>query len=272
MVDMVEEIERHAASMRRLILEMGKHAGSHAAHIGGALSIVDVMSTIYFGVSNVAIVGMESEKRDRIILSKGHSSLGLYAALIEAGIMPEDLKNTFEDDGSLLLGHPVRNHSIGIEFTNGSLGMGLSMGIGAAIACKRKQTDNKVYVVMGDGECNEGSCWEAFMSAPNFALDNLVAIIDCNGFQLSGATEEVMPILNLRKSLEDFGWDAVDIDGHDVPKLLDVLSARQEQKRPLALVMHTIKGKGFSFSENDNSWHHAVVTQKYYEQGLLELE
>lgn len=265
------EIKNHARNMRKLILDMGRHAGGHAAHMGGALSITDVMAVLYFGVMNTKDIGMESEERDRCILSKGHSSLGLYSALIEAGLMDESLKDTFEDDYSDLLGHPVQNRSIGIEFTNGSLGMGLSIGIGVAIACRRKNLNNHVYVVLGDGECNEGSVWEGFMSAPKFKLNNLIAIIDCNKFQLSGATEDVMPLLSMKDKLSAFGWEAREIDGHDIKALCTALDPDNSSAKPLAVILNTVKGKGFSFSENDNSWHHAVVTQKAYDQGLSEL-
>lgn len=266
------EIETHARNMRKLILDMGKHAGSHAAHMGGALSIVDLMATLYFGVTNVKNVGMDSPERDRIILSKGHASLGLYSALIEAGLMDESYKETFEDDYSALLGHPVKNRDIGIEFTNGSLGMGLSTGIGVAIACQKKGIHNKIYVILGDGECNEGSVWEAFMAASHFKLSNLVAIIDCNKFQLSGATNDVMALGNMAEKLRAFQWEVKEVNGHVVPALCDALNPTIERDKPLAVVMDSIKGKGFSFSENNNTWHHSEVTQKVYDQGLAELE
>lgn len=266
-----KEIEAHARNMRKHILDMGKHAGGHAAHMGGALSIADVMAVLYFGVMNVRRTGPESPRRDRCILSKGHASLGLYAALVEAGLMEEALKETFEDDFSDLLGHPVQNRKLGIEFTNGSLGMGLSVGVGVAIACKRRQRGNRVYVILGDGECNEGSCWEAFMSAAHFGLDNLTALVDCNGFQLSGATSDVMSVDNMAEKLRSFGWAVEEVDGHDVPALCRALDKDAQRDRPLAVVMHTVKGKGFSFSENNNAWHHAVVTKNSYEQGMAEL-
>ncbi len=267
----IERIENHARNMRKLMLDMGKHAGGHAAHMGGALSIADVMAVLYFGVTNVREKGMSSHERDRIILSKGHASLGLYSALIEAGLMDESLKETFEDDHSDLLGHPVKNRDLGIEFTNGSLGMGLSIGIGVALACKRKGYNNKVYVVLGDGECNEGSVWEAFMSASHFGMNNLVAIIDCNKYQLTGATNDVMNLGNMGDKIRAFGWDVAEVNGHDVGQLCRVLEKETDHVAPFAVVMDSIKGKGFSFSENDNSWHHAVVTQKAYDQGLTEL-
>ena len=266
-----KDIELHAKNMRKLILDMGKHAGGHAAHMGGALSIVDVMSVLYFGVMNIRERGVSSPERDRFILSKGHASLGLYSALIEAGLIDESLKDTFEDDYSALLGHPVQNRKLGIEFTNGSLGMGLSIGVGVAIACKKKNLGNKVYVILGDGECNEGSVWEAFMAANHFKLDNLVAIIDCNKFQLSGAVDEIMSLGNMSEKLKAFGWVVDEVDGHNIKSLCAVLDSAKQQDKPHAIVMNTIKGKGFSFSENNNSWHHAVVTQSAYEQGLSEL-
>ncbi len=266
------DIERHAKNMRKHILDMGKHAGGHAAHMGGALSIVEVMATLYFGIMNTRELGMDSPNRDRCILSKGHASLGLYSALIEAGFMDESLKDTFEDDFSSLLGHPVMNRNLGIEFTNGSLGMGLSMGIGVAIACKKKGIDNSVFVILGDGECNEGSVWEAFMAASHFKLDNLCAIIDCNKFQLTGPTEEVMSLGDLKAKVEAFGFETYEVDGHDIKALCDVLGAKNIKEKPKCVIMDTIKGKGFSFSENNNSWHHAVVTAKTYDQGLAELD
>ncbi len=264
-------IGEHARKIRKHILDMGKHAGGHAAHMGGALSIADAMAVLYFGVANLRERGMNSPERDRIILSKGHASLGLYASLVEAGIMDEKLKETFEDDNSDLLGHPVRNRALGIEFTNGSLGMGLSLGTGVAIACRKKKLASRVFVILGDGECNEGSVWEAFMSAPHFKLDNLVALVDCNGFQLSGATDEVMPLGDLEGKIRAFGWDVEQVDGHDVRALCGALAPKADRGRPLAVIMNTVKGKGLSFAENDNAWHHAVVTQKFYEQGLREL-
>lgn len=265
------EIEKHAKKMRKLMLDMGHHAGSHAAHMGGALSIADVLAVLYFGVMNTKDEGMKSPNRDRFILSKGHASLGLYSALIESGLMDISLKETFEDDYSSLLGHPVQDRSIGIEFTNGSLGMGLSIGIGVAIACKKKNLSNKVYVVLGDGECDEGAVWEAFMSASHFALDNLVAIIDCNKFQLSGATSDIMSLGNMHDKLNSFGWETVVVGGHDIKALCKVLDKSRLQSKPYAIILDSIKGKGFSFSENNNSWHHTVVTKNAYEQGLLEL-
>ena len=249
---------------------MGHHAGAHAAHMGGALSIADLMAVLYFDVMNTAQKGMASEERDRCILSKGHASLGLYGALVEAGLMDSALKETFEDDESVLLGHPVKNRSLGIEFTNGSLGMGLSLGIGVAIACRKKGIDNRVFVILGDGECNEGSVWEGFMAAASYGLSNLTAIIDVNGFQLSGSTEEVMKPGSFVKKLEAFDWKVREVDGHDVAALSEALHDT-DGERPCAVIMHTVKGKGFSFSENDNSWHHAIVTASAYETGLKEL-
>lgn len=265
-----EEIELRARNIRRHILDMGHHAGGHAAHMGGALSIADLMAVLYFDVMNTRRCGMGSDERDRCILSKGHASLALYAALLEAGLMDPVYKDTFEDDDSFLPGHPVKNRKLGIEFTNGSLGMGLSVGIGVSIACKKKKLENRIFVILGDGECNEGSVWEAFMSGAAYGLSNLTAVIDVNGFQLSGSTEEVMNAGDIASKLRAFDWDTEEVDGHDVTALSEALNKRTG--RPHAVVMHTVKGKGFSFSENDNSWHHAVVTSSIYETGIKELE
>ena len=268
----IGSIENHAKNMRKHILDMGYHAGNHAAHMGGALSLVDILAVLYFDIMNIREVGVKSEERDRCILSKGHGSLGYYSALIEAGFIDEKYKDTFEDDYSALLGHPYMNRDLGIEFTNGSLGMGLSIGAGVALALKKKQQNNSVFVLLGDGECNEGSCWEAFMAAPHYGLDNLVAVVDCNGFQLSGSNDDVMPVGDMADKLKAFGWNVVSCDGHDYQALHDAFSKRGENGKPLAVVAHTVKGKGFSFSEGTNAWHHAIVLQKHYEQGLQELD
>lgn len=264
-------IIEHAINIRKSILEMGKHAGNHAAHMGAALSIVEILSTLYFGVMNTIEVGMNSSERDRFILSKGHGSLALYAVLIESGIMDKSLMETFEDDYSTLLGHPVKNRDVGIEYTNGSLGMGVGLGVGVGLALKKRNMSNRVYILVGDGECNEGSCWEAFMAAPNYKLDNIVVIIDQNGFQLSGENKAIMDIGDMKEKLSAFGWETISVDGHDIEQLYEALIYRP-QKGPLAIICNTVKGKGFTFSENTNTWHHAIVTQKYYDQGMEELK
>ena len=212
-----------------------------------------------------------SEKRDRFILSKGHACLAYYAALCEIGFIKKDELKTFEKNDSNLLGHPVANKELGIEFSNGSLGMGLSLGIGLCISSKKKKSNFKVYVILGDGECNEGSVWEAMMAASHFKLDNLYTFIDRNNFQQTGSNNEIMSLDNLKAKLTSFGWNTIEIDGHNINEISNSLNLNIENK-PTAIIANTVKGKGFSFSENNNSWHHAVLTKSTYEKALTELE
>ena len=264
----IDNIKKLSKKLRKNILFMAKAGGSHAAHIGGALSIVDVLSTLF---SNYFVIKKNSEDRDRFILSKGHACLVLYAILYEKQFINESDLETFEQSGSDLLGHPVKNKKIGIDFSNGSLGMGLSLGIGVAISSKKKKKNFNIYVVMGDGECNEGSVWEAAMAAPNFKLDNLYVIIDKNNFQQTGSNKEIMNVESLKEKWQSFGWQTSEIDGHNIEELYDYFEKSKEVKKPKALIANTIKGKGFSFSENNNDWHHAVLTKSLYETAMNEV-
>ena len=163
------------------------------------------------------------------------------------------------------------NKELGIDFSNGSLGMGLSLGIGVSISLKKKNKPNNVFVVLGDGECNEGSVWEAAMAASNFKLDNLYAIIDKNNFQQTGSNQDIMNTDSLKEKWSSFGWDTVSLDGHDINELYEYFNATRDSKKPRAIIANTTKGKGFSFSENNNEWHHAVLTKSLYEKALKEL-
>lgn len=270
--ELYNKVSNMANEMRKDALKLALEAGSDAAHFGGGVSTIDILAVLYGAVMNHDSKNPNWEKRDRFILSKGHGVLAYYAALAECGYIEKSEFSTFEKDESALLGHPVQCREKGIEFTTGSLGMGLSLGIGVAHALKRKNAPGKVYVLMGDGECNEGSVWEAFMSVPQFGLDNVVAIIDRNKFQLGGLTEEVMDIGNMGEKLRAFGWNAIDVDGHDIRALHEAFTMQNdEKKKPLAIVAHTIKGKGYSFAENNNAWHHATLTQKQYDETMQEL-
>ena len=253
--------------IRKSIVTM--HSNSYASHSGSALSIVDILAVLYCKVLNVDPANPSFINRDRFILSKGHGCLGYYVALVEAGFLKKEDLKTFEKTDSDLLGHPVINRKKGIEFSNGSLGMGLSLGIGVAIAGKKLKKQFNVYVLMGDGECNEGSVWEAVMAAPHFKLDNLIAIVDRNSFQQTGAGSDIMEIGDLREKFSSFGWHAVEINGHDVTEIYMALNEDTGGK-PKAIVAKTIKGKGFSFSEENNAWHHAILTKKLYSLGLTE--
>ena len=267
----IDKIKDLSYEIKKNILEMAFSAGASSSHFGGALSIVDVVSVL-FGYKLRLNNDPNWEERDRFILSKGHACLAYYAALCEVGYISKDELKTFEKDDSNLLGHPVLNKKLGIDFSNGSLGMGLSLGIGLSIAFKKKKKDNKVFVIIGDGECNEGSVWEAAMAATNFKLNNLYAIIDKNNFQQTGSNKEIMNTENLSVKWSSFGWDVKTVDGHNIDQLLNYFSAENKSEKPKALIANTIKGKGFSFSENNNNWHHAVLSKSQYETAIKELK
>lgn len=267
-----DKIKKFALNLRKKILDMSLVAGADSSHFGGALSIVEIVSVLFSDVMNLNKENPLWEERDRFILSKGHACLAYYSALCQIGYVKFNDLLTFEKDDSDFLGHPVKNEKLGIEFSNGSLGMGLSLGIGVAYALKKKQLDNFVYVVIGDGECNEGSVWEAAMSAPNLKLDNLYAIIDRNNFQQTGSSSEIMNLDDLKLKWSSFGWHTDEIDGHDVDSLLNYFDKSKNIKKPKALIANTIKGKGFSFSENNNEWHHKILTKSTYENALKEIK
>lgn len=267
----IDHITSMAKNMRRSILDMALAAGASSSHFGGALSIVDITATLFGSVMSYDPKNPEWEGRDRFILSKGHGCLGYYTALHEMGVLTRDELLSFEKTGSPLLGHPVINREKGIEFSTGSLGMGMALGIGVAVAGQRRGKDYSVYVILGDGELNEGSNWEAIMAAPNMKLGNMVAILDRNRLQQTGSNEEIMSIGDATAKFKSFGWHTIEIDGHDVSEIHRMLTTERKPDQPLAIVANTIKGKGFSFSENDNDWHHKVLSKPQYEAALEEL-
>jgi|TARA_Y100000294_G_scaffold174923_1_gene193937 transketolase len=267
----LENIKTFAFNVRKNILEMAVSAGASSAHFGGALSITEIISTLFASQMRIDKKNPKWEKRDRFILSKGHACLAYYAALCEVGYISKDELKTFEKNDTNLLGHPVINKNLGIDFSNGSLGMGLSLGIGVAISSKKKGSNFNVYVVIGDGECNEGSIWEAAMAAPHFKLNNLYAIIDKNNFQQTGSNKEIMNVENLKDKWSSFGWYAAELNGHNIQELCNFFKESKEIDKPKAIIANTVKGKGFSFSENNNDWHHSILSKSFYEKALKEL-
>ena len=267
----LQAIEAMAKRMRRNVLDMALAAGASSSHFGGGLSIIDIVATLFGGIMKLDPARPDWSDRDRFILSKGHGCLGYYAALVEAGFVSKEELQTFEKTGSSLLGHPVINRAKGIEFSNGSLGMGLSLGIGVALAGKKRAQPHRVYVLIGDGECNEGSVWEAAMAARQFKLDNLVSILDRNGLQQTGSNTEIMSVGDLAAKWASFGWQVVELNGHCIAELYAALSQPNPPGIPVAIIAHTTKGKGFSFAENNNAWHHAVLTKAQYELAVSEL-
>lgn len=246
---------------------------SQAGHPGGSLSVVDIVTALYFGgVMNVRPDDPEWEDRDRFILSKGHACPAVYAALGELGFFPKSAFMTFDHINSILQGHPDMRKTPGIDMSTGSLGQGLSVAVGMALGAKLKGANWRVYVLLGDGELNEGQVWEAAMSAAKFRLNNLTAIVDRNKLQLIGPTEETMPLEPLAAKWQDFGWRVIEADGHDIPSLLCAFDEAQATKEgPAVIIAQTIKGKGVSYMENRAEWHSKAPSAEQLAQALEEL-
>ena len=266
----INKIKKMCLNMRKNVLDMAMNAGSESSHFGGGLSIIEITATLYGAVMNYDLKNPKWKLRDKFILSKGHGVLGLYAALAEVGIITKNDLANFEKSNGFLFGHPIMNIEKGIEVSSGSLGMGLSVGIGMAIASIKKKLKNKIFVLLGDGELNEGSNWEAFMSAPKYKLDNLFLILDRNNLQQTGSSKDIMDIGDMSEKLRNFGWHVIEVNGHNIDELLKSFSSNIKNK-PIAIVANTIKGKGFSFSENNNDWHHKILSKSQYEIAINEL-
>ena len=266
-----EKCQNAALQMRQDSLRMSLAAGASGAHYGGGLSMIEIMDVLYLAIMNVDVDNPYLETRDRFILSKGHGVLALYAALKQVGFVTDEDLDTFKTHNTFLYGHPSMNIPKGIEFSSGSLGQGLSLGVGSCLALQRKgNTTSRVYVLMGDGECNEGSVWEAAASAVHYKLGQLIAIIDKNKLQYDGETETVLSMGSLEEKWRSFGWDTLVVDGHSVEQLYDAFT--KEHDRPLAIIANTVKGKGISFMEDNPLWHHSKLSTKQHADALKELE
>ena len=250
------ELKSYAKNLRKTILDTAFKAGSKSAHVGGALSAADIVSVLFGKVMNLNKENLNDEKRDRFILSKGHGCLALYALLSDKNFFSKDeLSKTCEPD-SILGGHPEIKVP-GIEASTGALGHGLPIGVGMALAAKLKKEKHRVVVVIGDGETNEGSIWEAAMCAGNHELDNLTVMVDYNKIQSYGFTEEVADLEPLVDKWASFGFEVTEIDGHDNKAIKECLNKLPLKKsKPTAIICHTIKGKGFKLAENKPEWHH----------------
>lgn len=267
----IQKSEQWAHDIRREIIEASHDVGRQGVHIGSALSTADILAVLYAAVMKYDVNNPLSADRDYFILSKGHAYIGYYAALAKAGFFTnEDIKKQFMTDNGWLPVHPVKNLEKGIEFSGGSLGMGMPFAVGKAYALKLAGKPNKVYALVGDGECDEGSIWEAFMSASNFKLDNLTVIIDKNGMQQDGPTDEVLSI-DIETMAKACKWNVIVVDGHSHAELIDAFGLSFDNGMSKCIIANTIKGKGVSFMENDNSWHHANMNEKQYNQAKEEL-
>lgn len=267
----VAELERMAKQLRRHVITMIATAGS--GHPGGSLSAADIVTTLYFKIMRHNPKNPQWPDRDRFILSKGHAAPILYAALAECGYFPVDELSTLRKLDSRLQGHTDRLLTPGVEMSSGSLGQGLSFGIGIALAGKLDARDYQVYVLLGDGECDEGQIWEAAMAAAHYKIDNLTAIVDYNEIQLAGRTCDIMNLEPLADKWRSFNWHVLDINGHDTNQILQAAKkAREIKQRPTVIIAHTIKGKGVSFMENNVDFHGKAPTPEETEKALKELE
>jgi len=267
----VTELREMAKKLRRHIITMTATAGS--GHPGGSLSAADIVTALYFKIMRHNPQNEQWANRDRFILSKGHAAPILYAALAESGYFPVEELTTLRKLDSRLQGHTDRNLTPGVEMSTGSLGMGLSFGVGVALAGRLDHRDYCTYVLLSDGECEEGQIWEAALSAAQFKLDNLVVIVDCNKMQLSGWTQDIMNLEPLGQKWQAFGWYDIDIDGHDFSQILAALQeARKIRAKPIVIIARTIKGKGVSFMENNVNFHGKAPTTEEAKRALRELE
>jgi transketolase len=267
----VPELEQMARHLRRHVVSMIATAGS--GHPGGSLSATDIVTALYFKALRHNPQNPHWPDRDRFILSKGHAAPILYATLAECGYFPIEELSTLRQLGSRLQGHTDRNLTPGVEMSAGSLGQGLSIGIGIALAGKLDKYDYHVYVLLGDGECDEGQVWEAAMFAAHHNVDNLTAIVDYNAIQLDGRVCDIMGLEPLTDKWRAFNWHVLGIDGHNINQILEALQkAKATRGKPTVIIAHTIKGKGVSFMENNVDYHGKAPSAQELEKALKELE
>ena len=270
-VDSISELERRARIIRGRIVETSHRA--RVPHLGSCLSCVDILVAYYFQVLRVDPTQPRDPDRDRFILSKGHGAPALSQVLALRGFFPESQLETYGEDGSVFAEHPpTPEHLSGIEAATGSLGHGLPMGLGMALAGRINHRDYRVFAVLSDGECNEGSVWEAAMFAAAQRVERLSVVVDFNKWQATGRSEEVMALSPLAEKWRAFGWNVCEADGHDMAQLVEVLSAVPDGSgRPVAVIAHTVKGKGVSFMEDDNNWHYRIPNRDEVEAAKREL-
>ena len=267
----ITELNQKAKEIRKDLIEAVYNAKS--GHPGGALSIADILAVLYFKELRIDEKNPRWEDRDRLVLSKGHCSSGLYAALAERGYFDKEKLKTFRKLDSILQGHPDLNQIPGVDMTSGSLGQGLSVANGMAIAGKMDNKDYRVYAILGDGEIEEGQVWEAAMTANKYKLDNLCVIVDNNNLQIDGTIEEVMSSYPIDEKFKSFGFNVINIDGNDIEQIINAFDeAKQVKGKPTCIIAKTIKGKGVSFMENKVEWHGKAPSEEEYLQAMKDLD
>ena len=265
-----KQLEIMATKARLLGLDAVHTAAS--GHIGGSLSAMDILTTLYFNVMQVDPANPQDPDRDRFVLSKGHCTPALYPVLSLRGFFPQEDLKLFRSIKGHYSGHPDMRHVKGVDMSTGSLGQGCSIAVGMALGAKVQGKDTKVFTLLGDGECQEGQIWEALMSAAHYKLDNLTVIVDNNGLQIDGSNDEVMSLGDMPAKLRAFGFDLHEIDGHDLDAIEAALGAPVTPGRPKAILAHTVKGKGVSFMEGQVGWHGKAPNEEQRQQALKELE
>ena len=268
----IKELNEKAKGLRRDVLKMVYCAKS--GHLGGSLSIIEILVALYYVAMNIDPNNPKWEDRDRFILSKGHTAPALYAVLADKGYFEkEQLFTNYRKINSILQGHPDMKKTPGVDMTSGSLGMGLSAACGIAWGAKLLNKDYYVHVVIGDGETNEGQIWEAAMTATHHRLENIIAFVDLNGMQNDGFTKDIMRMENMAKRWDAFGWNVIEVNGHDIQQILDAIySAKKVIGKPSVIICHTVKGKGISYMENSPDFHGGCPSAEQYECAVLELE
>lgn len=266
----IEELKVIARESRINVIKMIAEAGS--GHPGGSLSCVEILVALYFAEMNINPKEPNNPERDRFVLSKGHAAPALYAVLCKRGYFPEEELQKFRKIGGILQGHPDMKKTPGVDMSSGSLGQGLSVANGMALAAKMDQKDYQVYVLLGDGELEEGQVWEAVMTAAHYKLDNLVAFVDYNRLQIDGNVTEIKSIKNLNERFGSFGWETKTINGHDFSEVFEALKEAKVSKTPFVIIANTVKGKGISYMENEVDWHGKAPSSKQLEQAIADLK
>ncbi len=267
----IKELKKYAAKIRKHIIDEVYSAAS--GHPGGSLSCADILTALYFSVMNVNPKQPHWEDRDRFVLSKGHCSPALYAALAEKGFFPAEDLLSFRKIDSYLEGHPSMRYVPGVDMSTGSLGQGISAAVGMALAGKLDEKNYRVYTVLGDGELQEGQVWEASMAAAHYKLDNLTAFLDHNGLQIDGKITDVMSPEPVAGKFEAFGWNVIKVDGHDIEKIIEAINQAMSLKdKPTIIIAETIKGKGVSFMENQAGWHGTAPNKEQRDRAIEELD
>ena len=263
-----EDLNRVAAELRHRLVRMSNAAKT--PHLGSGLSCIDILVAAYWNVLRIDPAKADDPHRDRLILSKGHAATARYSVLARRGFFGDDLLESFGHPGAPLAEQPAPGCAPGVELATGSLGHGLPVGVGMALAARTQRRDHRVLVVMSDGECNEGTVWEAAMFAAARKLANLSVVVDYNKWQATGRSDEVMQLASLVDKWAAFGWHASEVDGHDIAAITDRLR-KTAADRPTAIIAHTVKGKGISFMEDDNNWHYRIPTLEEVDQAAVEL-